>query len=466
MFNITVHEANSLFQFTLAPKTANISLPPSPYIPRRFTNKNISKVSKQCISEGKISIHLVNYCATVEGFSSYSNPQIITSIYVAEAPPEALQHLWDALQRGPNKRNAVEVQEEREVKRKLPQQSHWNMLNVDVIRMIFAFLDDGLGKYSLISRKWMQMIGEIARVLRFKYSKNVTGETIIRIIKRHPFLHKISLNDCRNLQISNLKKAITLPLKSVKFLSIEGCKKISSQALYTMILNAPNLAHLNIIQSGVDQQFFLDLNPKVHLKHLTSIQFSVSGHQGIKHLSQKFQNLRRLEMHTDLLTAPMMFHILKLLNLYELKVFYENIEMIPSFQSHENLQIVDILPKENFSPNNASFQLWDSFAACKLRHVGCNLPRESLEKLLKYWPDLASITLCEYFPLPSSIIRVKMHFNDDFDNEIKRNDGEKWMGNLKSFDIVMQRLEYYKTEQIQEYFRRNYPNCQAKIIST
>ena len=57
-----------------------------------------------------------------------------------------------------------------------------------------------------------------------------------------------------------------------------------------------------------------------------------------------------------------------------------------------------------------------------------------------------------------------MYFNDDFDNEIKNFEGEKWMTEVKRFDVIVQRLEYYKTEQIKEYFKKFYPLCEVSII--
>ena len=466
VFNVSVHEANKLFQVTLAPKASNITLPSSPYIPRRFTNKNIHKISKQCIDQGKMSITLVNYSGNVEGYMSYSNPQILTCIYIAEAPPEALLHLWEALQMGPNKRNAVEVIEERECKRKQPRSNVWNLLNIDVIRMIFSFLGGELGKYSLVSRKWMQMIGEIARVLKFKYAKDVTGDLIVRTIKRHPFLHKVLLTDCRNFQITHIKKAVSLPLRSLKSLSLENCKRISSQALYTLILQTSNLSHLNIKDSGVDDQFFMDLNPSVHLKHISSLKISGVSSQGIQHLVKKYSNLlKKLEVHTECLTSLMMFNILKLPQLMELKVYYDTIENIQAFVPNSALESIEIFPRDSYTPNGCSFMMWDSFTRCRPRHIACNLPKDCLTALFSYWPELKSVKICEFFPLPKSVSKVVMYFNDDFDNEIKRTDGEKWMGNITSFEVIMQRLEYYKTEQIKDYFRRFYPQCRVEINS-
>ena len=201
------------------------------------------------------------------------------------------------------------------------------------------------------------MIGEIARTLRFKYAKDVTGEIIIRTIKRHPFLNKITLSDCRNFQLSHIKKAITLPLKHVKSLSIDNCRKLSSQALFLMILNAPNLAHINITDSDVDDQFFLDLNPSIHIKRLSTLKSNSITAQGMQSLVMKYPKLIKLEISIEILTASMMFHILKLSELNELKVFYSSLEIIPSFKPASNIQIIEILPKENFTPNNSCFKL-------------------------------------------------------------------------------------------------------------
>ena len=153
VFTISVHEANKLFQFTISTKNSNVQLPSSPYIPRRFTNKNIHKISKQCIDQGKLGITLINYSANLEGYSCYSNPSILTCIYISEAPLEALRHFWKVLQDGPSKRNAIDIQEEREMKRKKPYNSVWNILNSDVIKHIFSFIGNEIGPYSLVSRR-------------------------------------------------------------------------------------------------------------------------------------------------------------------------------------------------------------------------------------------------------------------------------------------------------------------------
>ena len=119
LFNITMHESNKLFQITISCKNPAVQLPTSQYIPRRFTHLNIMKVGKQCIEQGRISLTLSNYNASVEGYCICSNPAVLTCIYISEAPVEAVKHFWAELQRGPSMKNPVEAQEERENKRKL-----------------------------------------------------------------------------------------------------------------------------------------------------------------------------------------------------------------------------------------------------------------------------------------------------------------------------------------------------------
>jgi hypothetical protein len=463
IYNISVHETNNLFQITISPKSSNLSLPSSPYIPRRFTNKNIHKLSIQCINQGKIGIILLNYCGNVEGYTYKTTPPMLTCIYVSQAEPDTLRHFWLSVQTGPSKRNAIEIQEDREIKRKKPCMSVWNMLNLDVIRLIFMFIGDDIGKYCLVARKWTLMIGEISKKLKFRYPKDVTGEIIVRTIKRNPFLSDINLKDCKNFSYSHLKKAITLPLKHLKSLSVENCRKVTSQALFNMILTSTKLKYLNFLDSGVDNQFFLDLNPTIHLKNLVGLKISSISDTGIQNLVAKYPQLLKIEVHIDILTPNIVYNLLKLENLTDLKLYYDSIEYIRAFKPLAKISVIEILPKVNFTPCNSSFELWDSFTGCNLKHIGCNLPKESLTKLLKYWPELVSARVCEYFSIPSSISILSMYYNDDFDLEIKRNSGEKWMSSLKHFEIIMTRLEYYKIEQISEYFKKYYPLCNLKI---
>ena len=268
----------------------------------------------------------------------------------------------------------------------------------------------------------MHMIGEISKSLKFRYAKDVPGEIVVKIIKRNPFLMRISLKDCKNVRFGHIKKAISLPLRSVKFLNVENCKKINSQSLFTMIQNSPKVNTLNTLGSGVDNQFLLDLNPSVHLKNLSCLTFMLQQGPGLETFVSKYPNLLKLELHLANLSQNIIFHIFKLQNLIELRVFYEGIEYIPSFKPGRSLQTVEILPKDNFTPSNFSFELWDSFTNCSLKHVGTILPSHSLLKLLKFWPEISSIRTCEFFPVPNTVKKLSMYYNDDFDNEIKRNE--------------------------------------------
>lgn len=465
VFNVSMHEANKLLQISISPKDDKLELPKSPYIPRRFTNQNIHKVSKQCISQGKLGITLLNYSSSIEGYTVYSNPPILTCIYISEAPIEALQHFWLVLQQGPSKRDAIQVQEEREKLRQKPRPNPWRLLNSDVLLIIFSFLGEKLGKYGLVCRKWAQMVGELAKSLRFNYAKDVSGDIIIRTIKRHPYLSVISLTDCRNLSLAHIKRAMGLPLRHLKRLDLERCKKLNSQALFSMILNTPKLAHINLIETSVDDTFFQDLNPQVHLKNLSSISCSSLTSVGVSSIVCKYPKILRFELHVARLTSELVSLVFRMPSLIEVKLYYETAEFIEIFKPCSQLQVVEILPTDRIEPRSDLMTFWDCLAGSNLKHIGCNLTKDCLVQLLKYWPNLISARLCEYFPLPKSVIKLSLYFNEDFDEEIRHADGEKWMTSLKHLEVIMPRLEYSKTEQINTYFRKHYPSCRLLINS-
>ena len=186
--------------------------------------------------------------------------------------------------------------------------------------------------------------------------------------------------------------------------------------------------------------------------------------QGIQHLVKKYSNLlKKLEVHTECLTSLMMFNIIKLPQLMELKVYYDTIENIQAFVPNSALESIEIFPRDSYTPNGCSFMMWDSFTRCRPRHIACNLPKDCLTALFSYWPELKSVKICEFFPLPKSVSKVVMYFNDDFDNEIKRNE-QKWLESVEVLEICMNKLEYYKTEMILDYFKKNYPLCKVKVI--
>lgn len=153
LFSFTIHDSSGSFQFTIGIKTKGVTMPTSPFIPRRFTQANIYRLSTQCIKDGRLGITLINYNAGQEGYRGFDNPPVHTVIYIFNADPDTLQLLIDTLKAGPSNKSATEVIEETEAKRRRPNSSVWDSVNLDVARIIFGYVGGNLGKFRLISRK-------------------------------------------------------------------------------------------------------------------------------------------------------------------------------------------------------------------------------------------------------------------------------------------------------------------------
>lgn len=459
-----MHETNKMLTISISPKSSTVSLPNSEYIPRIFTHKQIYKISKQCLEQGRITIILINYSAKGE-IAGLPGLNIQTAVYVSEAPVDALRHFWMVLQRGPSKRDAVEAQDDREKIRKKPKPNVWNMLNIDVVRIIFEFLGNNFSHLCLVSRSWGMMVSELSRKVKFNYPKDINGEVIIRILKKNPFLKTVIMKDCRNFQQLHLKKAISVPMKYVQVLNMQGCKKVNSQTLYTLILNTPQLQVLNIIDTLVDDMFFLDLNPTLHIKSLTELKVGNLSEMGVANLNKKCKGLKKIEIHPEVLTGKMSEYLLGLEKLNELRIYYQSTHSLYKFSPVSQLEVLEVLQSDYPHTTSQCLDLWVSLKSQNFKHIGCNLPKDSLFFLWEHWENLSSVRLTEYLSLPLSVRSVSLYYSDDLDDEICGRTIERNLVNVKFCEILARNHDQYHTVRILEHFKRNYPNCKLLINS-
>lgn len=464
LFNISMHDNNKDLTISITAKTASASLPPSAYIPKVFTHRVISQIFKQCIDQGRLSIILINYDSTVKGYQAVSTSNIQTCIFISEAPVEALRHFYMAIQQGPSKRQIMDQFEDRESIRKKPKANVWNSLNSDVIRVIFQFIGEKIGHFALVSRGWCMMISEMTRKVSFKYGKDITGEVIVRIIKRNPFLTHVSMRGCRNFQLTHMKKATTLPLKRVLALDLEGCKKINSQCLFQLIREGFHIESLNAVDTQADDDFFNYLNTNLHLKHIKELRYGNLGDLGGLNLSCKFQQIVKLEVHPLVLTDSLTQHLFSMENLKELKIYYQEVQNIKEVQAKCLLTHIEILQRDSPRTSTSTLNIWLGLKG-KIQpvHVGCNLPKDSLLFLWEEWKTVKSLRLTEYCQVPESAKCLSLYYPEDLEDEIYGRTEFKYLSKVRKCELLVKSMDPYMGKRIQDYFKLNYPECCLNI---
>ncbi|CAG9326320.1 unnamed protein product [Blepharisma stoltei] len=464
LYTFSVHDSG-LLQFSITAKTKGVTIPNSQYIPKRFTNENIQKISTQCIADGRLGITLMNYNASCNGFRGYENPPVLTVVYISNAEPDTLRLLLDTIKAGPSKKSAVEAIEETEAKRKKPNHSVWDNLNLDVMRIIFSYVGGNLAKFRLVSRKWLQALPYLITKVKVLNGREVPGEVVIRIIKKNQYIQDLSLLDCKNLQVTHIKKAMTLPIKRVHTLNLEGCNRLSSQSLFTILISASGLKSLNIKGcDGVDDAIFKDLNPSVHLKHLSEIAFSGNITVfGVRHLVKKFPLISKVEVFGANLTSDFCASILRLQNLVKLIIYYSNSEMLTAGFSCRSkiLKKVIIFPVQFSGVCDHPFHLFDAFTKCPLQSLSTNLSPHHLSMYLRHWSELTELTTCELIALPESVEKLCLY-----------TDGHDLLETLKQADRVFLKsltelrlkvnCEWY-IDGIKELMKLHYPLCRVYI---
>ena len=462
LYTVSMHDSNKMLTISISPKSNSVSLPNSEFIPRIFTHKHIHKVSKQCLEQGRLTITLINYSAKGECVG-LAGQGIQTSVYISEAPVDALRHFWMTLQQGPSKRDVVDAQMEREKVRKKPRFNVWTTLNTDVVRIILEYLGENLSHLSLVSRGWSMMISEMSRKVKFNYPKDINGEVITRILKKHPFLKSVVMKDCRNFQAVHLKKAISLPMKHVQVLNLQGCRKVNSQVLFTLILNTPKLKVLNIIDTLVDDVFFLDINPTLHLKALTELRAGNLSELGVANIAKKCKDIEKIEIHPEVVTGKMTEYLLSLSSLQELRIYYQSVQGLFKLNPVSKLQVIEFLQIDAPHTTSQCLDLWVSLKSQDPTHIGCNLPKDSLFFLWENWKNLSSARLTEYLSIPSSIKSLSLYYSEDLDDDICGRTAERNLVNLKFCEILARNLEFYHTQRVVEHFKSTYPNCKLSI---
>jgi len=402
LFSLTVQESNNTFQFTISPKSKNVQIPSSPYIPRRFTLANIHKVSTQCIPQGRMSITLVNYNSSAEGYKGVQIPAMLTVVYISEALPEALSDLFKNLKEGPGKRTAVEAIEDCMAKRKKVSESVWDGLSLELLSSIFEYTGESLGKFRLVSRKWMQFLGYLVKTIRIKNPNDAPGEVIIRAIKKNPYVENLKLSGCGNLQITHVKKAMGLPLKRVKVLDLSGCKKLNSEALFLILRDASKCQELNLINSSADDSFFINLNRNIHMTQIKKLSIGPNfTKESIRKLLEKYPSITSLNFMGAHIDTQLCYYLVKFPKLQELSIRYSNVENLKQRLplSEAPLKKLIVFPMEKHPPPcDKTLSLLELFTKADLEELACVLRRPLLEKVVAQWSNLTTLTVCDTPP--------------------------------------------------------------------
>lgn len=336
---------------------SNSKLPATPYFPQRFELKRVRKVYSKFLSEGKITLELVNFNSNCPHSVMYSAQPIRTLILVSEASPEGLSALLAYFSPG--------------LPSSLPVKSAPLLaLSVDLFSVIYSCLGPAEGKkLRLVNKRIYEMVGEAVKQLRV--GKGAKGEMVHRLIER-----------CKGL-------------KELSLIGYRGTATVLREVLKN------GLIKLDLLNCYLPDGFLTAVFPSA-LVELRLTGFSAPALAAflphLTHISALY--LTKIELNSVLLQALQALPTLTLLS-----ISYKNIEAALHYRlnwSSTRLSSVFFLPSHPFPTLSPALQgLWTSLIPSNLQEIGCDIElNPTLTDALQSVKTLLSCSL-PLQPLPS-----------------------------------------------------------------
>ena len=470
LFTISLHNAEHTIHFSIFPKEKSVKLPDGPFIPRRFTIKNITKISASALPQGKYTISLKNYNASMKGFQSCEVGTNITSIFISEAAPEALEHLTQILRGGPVKRPAQNNENEMPVQKQAKLSINMLDLPNELLRLIIDYSGESVGKFRSLSKRWKNQMSQMITHLRILKGKEISGDLVVRIVRRSLYCETLDLSNCVNLMPIHIKKANILPIKKVITLSLRNCKKLNSSAIFNILQMTPRIENLDLTGcSAADDELLRNLNPRIHLTNLKRIKLGGGGFTpyGMSFLGKRYPHLKGIELSDILLNKDLILFLQRFTELDSLIINFNDSEMIDSIPEciYPQLKKLNIFPQAKYpSPSDSVRSVIESFTGSEITELGTHLSPRILSELLRSsFKNLQSLLCCGVHFIPDSLTKL-MVFSDGEDLlELSSSQTSRPMKNLSELRVIV-REGYNCARQLQETLTFNYPKLIFNII--
>lgn len=472
LFTISIHDAENTIYFSIFPKDKSFKLPEGPFIPRKFTVKNIKKISNSAVSQGRFTIYLKNYNSSVKGFEGYEVNDCITAIFISEAAPEALAHLVQILRAGPVKRPAPNNESEQPVKKQPKLAINLLELPNELLKLIMDFSGESVAKYRTLSKKWKNQMSQMITYLKILNGKDISGDLVIRIIRRSLYCETLDLSTCKNLLPIHIKKATILPIKKVITLSLKNCKKLTSSAIFNILQMTPRIENLDLTGcTAADDSLLKDLNPRIHLTNLKRIKLGGGGFTpyGISFLGKKYPHLKGIELSDILLNKDLVLFLQRFIELDSLIINFSECEMIDNIPpcKYPQLRKLNIFPQAKYPvPSECVRNVIESFAENDITELGTHLSPRILSDLLRTsFVNLESLLCCGVSFIPESLNKM-MIFSDGEDLlDISNQLTSRHLKNIKELKVIV-RDSYNVARDLEQSLTANYPKCKFSIVIT
>lgn len=435
-FSISLHSAAASITLRLTPKLESLRLPTSPLFPRQFDIKLVKKVSARLISEGKLTLSLLNYNSDFPNCTMYRNPPSLTHLFLSEAEPEAVKELQDYLCGKPVKRS---LQEEAPMEKRVKRDTLLEKLPSDVMAIVYAMTGEPLKKFRLINRWFRKSVCYHVSKVKVLDAAMASGPMVSRLIKRTTALKELDLENCRDFTYTTIHTTKCYPFRRLLKLSLQDCKGINSAATLMLIKQAPDLLSLNLLGcSNLDDKLLSSLSPRLDLKHLTELSMSNLSAKPLASFLRLYNCLESLRLKDVVITGELVGSLLDNSRLSSLCIEYRDVEKVyaePVWPA-KPLHTLSILPMDRFiRPSQALIPVWQCLQCQRPRDLGTDVKSEELPKALL--EEVVKIT-CVGVMEGCATLREAVLYTDGYELlEKLEEDGPEFLSTLERLTVVL-----------------------------
>jgi len=435
-FSISLHSAASSVTLRLTPKQESLRLPTSPLFPRQFDIKLVKKISARLLSEGKLTLSLLNYNSDFPNCTMYRNPPSFTNLFLSEAEPEAVKELQDYICGKPAKRP---LEEPAPLEKRAKRYTLLETLPYDIMTIVFTMTGEPLKKFRLINRWFRKSVCFHVSKVKVLDAARATGPMVSRLIKRTASLKELDLENCRDFTYTTIHTTKCYPLRRLLRLSLQDCKGINTAATLMLIKQAPDLICLNLLGcSNLDDKLLSSLSPRLDLKHLTDLSVSSLSTKPLAAFLKLYNCLESLRLKDIIVTGELMASLLENARLSSLCIEYRDVERVfaePIWPA-KPLHTLSILPMDRFvRPSQALTPVWQCLQFQRPRELGTDVKSEELPKSLL--EEVVKMT-CVGVVDGCANLREAVVYTDGYELlEKLEEDGPEFLGALERLTVVL-----------------------------